>query len=86
MLTDYLLEVSGKGSVLLSFERFGATLFLTGVLNSRVWYVNVLELKCAKTPTCFHYETVQKYDTFSNKFVSSYGPLFQKKLPYDLNT
>lgn len=53
MLTDYLLEVSGKGSVLLSFERFGATLFLTGVLNSRVWYVNVLELKCAKKPHMF---------------------------------
>lgn len=53
MLTDYTVEVSGKGSVLLSFERFGATLLLTGVLNSRVWYVNVLELKCAKKPHMF---------------------------------
>lgn len=79
MLTDYLLEVSGKGSVLLSFERFGATLFLTGVLNSRVWYVNVLELKCAKNPTCFHYETEQKYDTFSNKFVCPHMVLCFRK-------
>lgn len=81
MLTDYLLEVSGKGIVLLSFERFGATLFLTGVLNSRVWYVNVLELKCAKNPTCFHYETVQKYDTFSNKLYVLIWSIVSEKAP-----